>query len=247
MNTFTFRQENQMNSQNLTSTTILDYQHPLIAQVVASIRASSDREFLRQAHRYIMDAVHPIYNIDELQPASLTLEKGIGSCTQRTACVEAMARAFAIPTRTRILWIAGKFWYPRFPRWTYPFIPERIMLLWPEFYVDELWLDFSEIIAPLEVLASYANSGFTNEAETIFDAVAVRPVDFTNRLGECGCGHTYDLSSYVLDDGGIFASRDDALHHYGSFQHTLRGVAFQLLYAGKTTSVTDPSLIQSYT
>ena len=233
-----------MNKQNLMPTVIMDYTNPQVAEAIESIFAQSEREFLRKAHHYVMQTVYPIYDLDELQAVSVTLQKAKGSCTQRTAYVEAMARAVGIPTRTRVLWIAGKFWHPRFPLWAHPFMPSRTMLLWPEFYLDDTWLDFSELIAPLEALASHADSGFTNAAETLFDAIAVRPVDFSNQLRKCDCGDTYDLSSVVVDEGGIFASRDAALQLYGSFQHTWRGVAFQILFAGKTIPIADPSLIQ---
>jgi hypothetical protein len=233
-----------MNKLNLIPTPIMDYDNPLVAEAVESIFAETERDFLRKAHHHVMQTVYPIYNIDELQPVSVTLQKAKGSCTQRTAYVEAMARAVGIPTRARVLWVSGKFWYPRFPLWAHPFMPNRTMLLWPEFHIDDKWLDFSEIFAPLEALASHSESGFTNSAETLFDAIAVRPVDFKNHLQKCECGDAYDLSSVVVADGGLFSTRDAALEHYGSFQHTWRGVAFQLLFAGKTIPIADPSLIQ---
>lgn len=229
---------------NITTTAILDYDEPRLAQLVEDIYAPSEHDFLRKAYLEVMRRVYPIYTIDEYQPASVTLEKGEGSCTQRTALVEAMARSVGIPTRNHVLWIDGKFWRPRFPRWTYPFIPKRILLLWSEFRIDNRWLDFSELIAPLESLATHADHGFTNNAETLYDAVAIRPVDFSNRLGKCACGDRYDLSHYVVGDGGIFDSRDLALEYYGSFQHTLRGMVFQMMFAGKTLAVADPKLIK---
>ncbi len=232
-----------MNRQYLKPTPILDYDNPKLAQAVEEIFASSEHEFLQKAYLDVMQRVYPIYNIDELQSASVTLEKGIGSCTQRTALVEAMARAVGIATRIQVLWIKGEFWYPRFPRWTYPFIPKRIMLLWPEFYIENEWLDFSEVIAPLETLTHHADTGFTNYAETIYDAIAVRPVDFDNKLSQCECGDQYDLSHQVLGSGGYFTSRDEALANYGSFQHSPRGIAFQIMFAGKTLPIADPKLI----
>lgn len=232
-----------MRTQNLKPTAIMDYDNPVIAEFVEGLYAISERDFLRVAYLEVMKRVYPIYDINELQPASTTLQKEVGSCTQRTALLEAMARSVGIPTRSQVYWIDGRFWHPRFPRWTYPFIPKRIMLLWTAFYIDNEWVDFSELIAPLENLADYATTGFTNEEETIFDAIAVRPVDLTNKLADCDCDSAFDLSHYVLEDGGIFDSRDDALAHYGSFQHTWRGIAFQLMFAGKTLDIADPKRV----
>lgn len=229
---------------NLSTTPILDYNNRELSQLVESIYASSEHDFLRKAYLEVMRRIYPIYTIDEYQPASVTLKKEKGSCTQRAALVEAMARSVGIPTRIHALWIDGTFWYPRFPRWTYPFIPKRILLLWSQFLIEDQWLDFAEVIASLEELATHSDSGFTNHAETLYDAIAIRPVDFDNRLARCECGDRYDLSHYVLGDGGMFDDRVTALEYYGSFQHTWRGMAFQMMFAGKTVAVADPTLIQ---
>jgi len=220
---------------NLAATNILNYTSPQVVKAVESIHSASEREFLNAAHRYVSQHVQPIYTVDEFQPVSVTLEKGRGACSQRIACVEAFARAAGIPTRVQVLWVTGKFWYPRFALWTHPFIPQRIMLLWAQFYVDNTWLDFSEVVAPLHQLATQSEHGFTNADETLFDAVAIRPVDFSNRMQKCECNNDYDLSGYVVGDGGIFDSRDDALKAYGSFQHTLRGLAFERLFGNQAS------------
>lgn len=243
-----------MNQHNLSPTAILDYEHPIVRQAVDCITVSSQRGYLQQAYQYVADHVQPIYTVDEFQPVSETLSKGMGACSQRIACVEAIARAGGIPTRIHALWITGKFWHPRFPRWTYPFIPKRILLLWAQFYMDDQWLDFSEVVASLTKLLNFADSGFNNSAETLFDAVAMRPVDFENRLKSCECGDRYDLSSYVVVDGGIFATRDEALRQFGSFQTTWRGYAFELIFGGKRSWKPDfsninpvaPEILQEY-
>ena len=229
---------------NTATTPILDYEDIELSQLVESIYATSEHDFLRQAYFEVMNRVYPIYTIDEYQPTSVTLKKRKGSCTQRAALVEAMARSVGIPTRIHAYWVDGTFWYPRFPRWTHVFIPKRILLLWSEFLIEDHWLDFSELIAPLETLATHADSGFTNQEETLFDAIAIRPVDFGNKLERCECGGRYNLSHYVLGDGGIFDDRETALEFYGSFQHTWRGIAFQMMFAGKTVTVAAPKLIR---
>src|SRR5438876_10390252 len=106
-----------MNRQNLQETAILDYGSPMVRQFAESILVSDDSglNFLRAAHSAVSEHVRPIYTIREFQPSSRTLALGRGSCSQRLACLEALARLRGIGTRVRALWISGTFWNRRFP------------------------------------------------------------------------------------------------------------------------------------
>ena len=103
---------------NLMATAIMDYENPVCCQAITYLKNKSsgktNRIFLQNAYYYIQKTVLPIYTLDEFQPASKTLEKMRGSCSQRTACLETMVRGNRVATRFRALWIDGKFWYPRF-------------------------------------------------------------------------------------------------------------------------------------
>jgi hypothetical protein len=41
-----------------------------------------------------------------------------------------------------------------------------------------------------------------------------------------------DLSRFVVGDASFFDTRDEALRHFGSFQYTLRGRAFEIVFGG---------------
>lgn len=101
---------------NLVATAILDFADADLTALARELRTAYpvDREVVRAAHAEITRRVSPVYTIDELQPASLTLRKSKGSCSQRMAILEALARAAGIATRARVLWVAGRFWYRRF-------------------------------------------------------------------------------------------------------------------------------------
>ncbi len=221
---------------NLAPTPVLDSRAPAILSLAAQPGAGdpSSRKFIRAAHRGIAEAVQPVYTVDEFQPASVTLRKGRGSCSQRMACLEAVCRARGIPTRVRGLWVAGRFWFPRF-RLTRPFIPRRILLAWPQFHVDGQWVDFDEIFGSTSELASLASGGFTNTGETLFEAVAATPVDFLGKSRSCGavCAPGVDLSGFVVGDAGIFDSRDELFAACGSLQHTLCGRLFERVFGGR--------------
>ncbi|MGW4799103.1 transglutaminase domain-containing protein [Nonomuraea sp. NPDC004297] len=94
------------------ATPILDWRHPLVQELSAEAHGS-ERALLTAAHRLITTRVRPVYAMNEKQPASTTLRLGRGSCSQRLALLEAVARARGIPTRVRGLLLDGRFWQPR--------------------------------------------------------------------------------------------------------------------------------------
>lgn len=65
---------------------------------------------MQAAHRYLAAAIRLVYTLDEFQPASETLKERRGSCSQRLACLGALARARGTGTRVRARWVAGRFW-----------------------------------------------------------------------------------------------------------------------------------------
>lgn len=224
---------------NLQATHILNYQHPtvqhfIMQQLGAALELPASH-FLQCAHQRISQYIRPIYTVDELQASSSTFEKKQGSCSQRMACLESICRARGIPTRVRALWLAGAFWYPRFGI-TKRCIPEKILLPWAQFYIEDTWLDFDEIYSSKQL----GSSGFRNDAETIFDAVAHTSVDFfqknCQKNCEAGCSSSTDLSRFVIEDAGFFDSRDALYDYFGSFQHSLRGYAFELVYGGRKSA-----------
>lgn len=220
---------------NLKATNILDIDHQDIRSLAKGLVQpdQSDRSFVQKAHLSLCELLRPVYSVNEWQSASTTLRKKSGSCSQRMACLEAVARAAAIPTRVRALHVRGTFWYPRF-RFSRPFIPERVLLVWPQFYLAGAWLDFDELYSPMDRLVEDAPA-FTNEGESLFEAVRHTPVDFLGKTCGLACAKPeHDLSKYVLTDLGFLDTRDEAFERFGSFQHTLRGRAFELLFGGRS-------------
>jgi hypothetical protein len=225
-------------SANLKGTAILDIDHEEVRSLAKALIQPNvpGRNLLQSAHLRLSEMVRPVYSVDEWQPVSKTLQKKQGSCSQRMACLEAVARAAGIPTRVRALHIKGSFWYPRFrlSRW---FIPKRIMLVWPQFFLERMWVDFDELYAPVAELVTAASHGFRNDGESLFEAVQKTPVDFLGKTCGLACARPeHDLSRFVLDDAGFFNTRDEAFERFGSFQYTLRGRVFEAAYGGRKSS-----------
>src|SRR5256885_10536533 len=170
---------------NLKPTRILDCEHPNVQEFVRQLRPAiqSPRNFVQVAHQEMTSRLRPVYDLDELQPTSTTLKKGFGSCSQRMAWLEAVSRVGGVPTRVRALHVDGRFWYPRFP-WFRAFIPKRVLLVWPQFVLEENWVDFDELFAPISHLVNSSHNAFKNDGESLFEAVQHTPIDFQGK--SCG-------------------------------------------------------------
>jgi hypothetical protein len=227
---------------NLAATPILDHEHPAVRRLAGQARsaAGSHAAFVRAAHAALMRAVRPVYTLDDQLPASAVLARGAGSCSQRMACLEAVARAGGVPTRVRGLWVDGRFWYPRF-RLSRPFIPARILLAWPQFLLDGAWKDFDELYASAAELAGRdPAAGFRNDGETLFEAVSHVSVDFLGKTRDCGpfCATSpaADLSRFVLADAGLFDTRDELFARFPALIRTWRGRAFEMVFGGRKSA-----------
>lgn len=226
----------QVSAATVSPTAILDYRSGPVQAIVRRFESVSATPlaYLQTGYHYLREQVRPAYTVDELQPTSLTLIKCKGSCSQRFACLESLARAVGIATRVHGLWIAGKFWDPRFTltKW---FIPSRILLAWPQFCFEEQWVSVEELFGSTQRLAEQNPHGFTNEGESLFDAIDHVALDFDGKTTACGSWGC-DLSRFVVGDAGLFESRDELFAAIPSFQHTLRGRVFEFLYGGRTSN-----------
>lgn len=191
-------------------TPILDFSSPAIARFVsASFPGSpSPRMRLRRAHAAIARLTRPVYGVDELQPASTTLRRGRGSCSQRLAVLEAVARGQGIATRSRGLLVDGAFWSARFGMLA-PLVPDLVMIAWPEFCLDDGWVSASDLF-PCHTAAA---APFTNDGpETLFDAIARGAASWTASADpHAGPG----LHRFLRRDLGTFDSRDHLFARHG--------------------------------
>jgi hypothetical protein len=230
---------NSVTAANLAVTPILDHDSRAV-RGLAELLARGDcrgRLFAQTAHRHLASAVRPVYTLDEHLPASAVLARGRGSCSQRMACLEAVCRARGVPTRVRALWVDGRFWYPRF-RLARPFIPPHVLLAWPQLHLDGAWTDFDELYAPAGEMAARHPGRFTNDGETLFEAVRHTAVDFLGKSAGCGpvcdaAGGGAGLSSFVIRDDGFFDTRDELFARLGTLRRTVRGTAFEAVFGGR--------------
>ena len=211
-----------------TATPILDHgsrevQH-LLRDCVGATAGGDVREVLRVAHRVVAQRVRPVYAVHDTQPVSRTLRRGRGSCSQRLAVLEAVARATGVRTRSRGLLLDGRFWYPRFPGLR-AVVPDQVVLAWPEFHVDGVWLDSSALLGVTAGTEPGARTvGFSNAGEeTLFEAVGRGAVRWETSPDRGRDGHdqpvagcdTCSLSGWVLAELGRYGSRDELFAVHG--------------------------------
>ncbi|MGW1990942.1 transglutaminase domain-containing protein [Embleya sp. NPDC001921] len=183
-------------------------------------------QVLRTAHRLIATAVRPVYSVQDERPTSQVLRLGRGSCSQRLAVLEAVARASGVATRVRGLLLDGAFWYPRFPHLR-RIVPDQVVLAWPEFHLTgpstgdhptSHWLTVAELFGGLDELSGGPGGGFTNAGpETLFEALSRTAIDWDGATlcPTTDAGAACDLSAYVLADLGHFGSRDELFARHG--------------------------------
>jgi hypothetical protein len=197
------------------ATPILDWPSAAVSGLVADLEPASDPwTRLRSAHTVITVRVRPVYAVDDQQPVSVTLARRRGSCSQRFAVLEAVARALGVATRCRGLLVDGRFWYPRFPRLRF-LVPTEVLLAWPEFQLGGRWVSATELFGSVERLSA-GGGGFTNSGgETLFNAVARTAVDWDGVSSLPGTCSACDLSATVIADLGRFDSRDQLFATHG--------------------------------
>lgn len=207
-------------------TRILDFSKPIFRSLIEQVSAAEEEslERLRVAHGLIEQRIRPVYALSERQRASRTLALGRGSCSQRMAVLEAVARGCGISTRVRGLLVGGEFWKPRFPALS-PILPRTVLLAWPDFSLPSGWVDISELFDGDTSGAPFVNAG----SETLFEALGRGAVDW--RDSSCACaGGGSKLSDYIVKDLGQFDSRDALFDEFGeNLAAPLRYVAGPIL------------------
>ena len=210
----------------LQATPILNFDSPEVQGVLRPLSEGSPtpRAFVQRAHLHLSDVMRPIYSVADKQPASETIRLNGGSCAQRMACLEALARGYGIRTRVRGLWLTKKFWKARLPL-LQPIMPKTLMP-WPQFWLEDRWVDFEEIFDTIGDLSTQVTHPFTNAGASLFDAVRSQPVDLLGKSPQ------FSLQQYVNSDAGFFDTRDELMEKLDD-RTWIGTLVFNTLYGGK--------------
>lgn len=201
-----------MTGGSTTPTPILDFGSPIVEEFVSLLDDLGDmvpRDKVVVFHGLIARETVAVYGLEETQPVSTTIANRRGSCSQRLAVLEALARRAGIATCVEGIVVAGSFWYPRFP-YMRPFLPREVVIAWPSFPLDDEWVDVSAVIHRTDddTFCVFENRG---EA-TLFDALPSAPISWSAATSDAPCN---DFSAFVLRSLGIFDSRDQLFEAHG--------------------------------
>lgn len=201
------------------ATRILDHDHPDLGRF--DLVAGDEVDLVRQAHAAVTQSVRPVYALDETQPSSVTLRRGRGSCSQRMALVESLVRRHGVATRVRGLVVDGRFWQRRF-RLLRPAVPGRLLLAWPEFAVDDTWVEIGSLFDADDARPQFVNAG----TETLFDAIGHGQSPLCT---DGGCASPSLLTALVTADLGTYPDRDTLVDRWGQNLPLLRHLADPVL------------------
>lgn len=226
-----------MSAANLAPTPLLDHQHSDVSHLADELGRGklATRDYLRAAHRHLIDHLKAVYDLEEHLPVSKILAQGTASCSQRIACFEALARAGGVGTRVRTRYLSGAYWAPRLPLLK-PFLRKPSLIPWPQFEIDGRgWVDFEEVFGTLDELAPATRRRFTNRGESMFEAIGHSVVDFSGKLKQSGHprGAELDLSEFVVEERETFDSRDEMFERYDPDPSAAGRALFNMVYGGR--------------
>ena len=211
---------------NRVATPILDYGNAAIQRILERVSEGqpAPRAFVQKAHQHLSDVMRPIYSVAEKQSCSETVGLNGGSCSQRMAVLEALARAYGVPTRVRAIWLNKAFWKERLPL-LQPVMPKTLMP-WPQFWLEDKWVDFDELYDTIADLGAHVTHPFTNAGMSLFDAIKSQPVDLLGKSAK------FSLQKFVVSEAGFFDTRDECLEKLDD--RTWMGtLIFNTVYGGK--------------
>jgi transglutaminase-like putative cysteine protease len=208
-------------------TTILDYRHPSIEELVLSRgwRDLSDFDRIGGVYSFVRDEIAFGYNADDALNASAVLRDGYGQCNTKGTLLMALLRAVDIPCRFHGFTIENDLQRGAIPGYMLPLGPPEIIHSWVEVEYRGRWLNIEGFILDLPYLRAVQK----RFADTVggFSGYAVATKDLANPPIEWRGESTYIQSEGIARDLGTYHSPDDFYARHGS---NLRGIK-RFLYA----------------
>jgi transglutaminase-like putative cysteine protease len=161
-------------------TTILDYRHPSIEELVLSRgwRDLSDFDRIGGVYSFVRDEIAFGYNADDALNASAVLRDGYGQCNTKGTLLMALLRAVDIPCRFHGFTIENDLQRGAIPGYMLPLGPPEIIHSWVEVEYRGRWLNIEGFILDLPYLRAVQK----RFADTVggFSGYAVATKDLAN-------------------------------------------------------------------
>ncbi len=202
-------------------TPILDYDHPLIDNLVRQRGWEKLPEFERigAVYNFVKDEILFGYNASDNLSASQVLTDGYGQCNTKSTLFMALLRRLGIACRFHGFTIDNSLQKGAIPGWLFPMAPSKIIHSWVEVRYDDIWVALEGLILDagyLQVIQKrFCHSG------DVFSGYGVA----TNNLSDpqvSWCGKdTYIQKEGIDDDYGVY---DDPDAFYAEWGTNLSGI-----------------------
>mgnify|MGYP000075885443 CR=1 FL=1 len=210
-----------MTTTYLAATTILNYQHPTIQDLVEQKkwRQLTKEQAVKAAYYFIRDEIKFGYNRDDTIPASEVLSDGYGQCNTKSSLFMALLRALHIPCRFHGFTIYNALQRGAIPDYLMLLAPKRILHSWVEVELNGKWLNQEGFIIDKDFLEKIQNAFPSNEH---FSGYGIDVPDLQKPENEFNGESTYIQSGGIADDFGVFNAPDEFYAQYGSNLHGLK-------------------------
>lgn len=218
-----------MEERYLRSTVMLDYENPVIRELIAQRgwKDLSEFERIRDIYNYVRDEILFGYNVDDAIPASRVLKDGYGQCNTKGTLFMALLRACGIACRVHGFTIDKKLQKGAMTGFVYRKAPENVFHSWVEVLLDGRWYELEGVILDRAYLAGLQAANPACEGAFCGYGVAVK--DFRNPVIDFNRNDTYIQSEGINRDFGIYDSPDELMAEHGQEIGVIRRFIFRHL------------------
>ncbi|PCM44230.1 transglutaminase-like domain-containing protein [Marinobacter sp. ANT_B65] len=214
-----------MNGRYTAETTILDYSHASIQNLIhkQGWRSLARQDVVKGIYYFLRDEIKFGYNRDDAIPASEVLADGYGQCNTKSTLFMALLRALEIPCRFHGFTIFNTLQSGAVPVYLMPLAPERILHSWVEVLLDGEWINVEGFIID-QMFLTQIQRAFPDR--TGFSGYGISVPCLQKPDNEFNGNDTYIQAEGIADDFGRFDTPDE---FYGKYGSNLRGLK-KILY-----------------
>lgn len=215
----------------LSSTTLLDFNHP---SIVALVQArgwpqQSERDRIAAAYAYVRDEVEFGYNKSDDLKASEVLADGYGQCNTKSTLMMALLRALGIPCRFHGFTIDKQLQRGAITGVAYLLAPRNIIHSWVEAWTGDRWSRLEGFILDKPYLTALQQR--FSEHRGAFCGYGAATPDLQCPQVDWDGGDTFIQRDGINQDFGVFENPDEFYARHGVnvkgarrwlFQHVIR-------------------------
>lgn len=214
-------------SRYLKKTKMLDYDNPLIADLIKNKGWKELDQFERivSIYNFVRDDILFGYNIDDDISASRVLKDGYGQCNTKGTLFMALLRACDIPCRIHGFTIDKKLQKGAMTGFVYKNAPANIFHSWVEILFEDRWYEIEAFIVDKKYLDKLQS--IYSECNEAFCGYGVGVKDFKNPVIDFNRNNTYIQSEGINQDFGLYDSPDDMLREHHQELTPIKKLAFR--------------------